>query len=138
MLFARCSEIMPRLTYFSTQGRQMEIAERGLDLENRAYYITVSLQWWLMIRLELFASILILGIALFAAGFRNSVKPSKIGVVLTYALSGKSLFLLLTATVLIFILVTQLFCKQLCSVEYNINLEYFNQLKSYKPLQHKK
>ncbi|KAJ3898403.1 multidrug resistance-associated ABC transporter [Lentinula edodes] len=77
---------------FRIEGRQMEIAERGLDLENRAYYITVSLQWWLMIRLELFASILILGIALFAAGFRNSVNPSKIGVVLTYALSVTQLF----------------------------------------------
>ncbi|KAJ3847227.1 multidrug resistance-associated ABC transporter [Lentinula lateritia] len=78
---------------YRIEGRQMDIAERGLDLENRAYYITVSLQWWLMIRLELFASILILGIALFATGFRNSVNPSKIGVVLTYALSGKLLFL---------------------------------------------
>ncbi|GAW10561.1 multidrug resistance-associated ABC transporter [Lentinula edodes] len=80
------------LRAFRIEGRQMEIAERGLDLENRAYYITVSLQWWLMIRLELFASILILGIALFAAGFRNSVNPSKIGVVLTYALSVTQLF----------------------------------------------
>ncbi|KAJ4474310.1 multidrug resistance-associated ABC transporter [Lentinula aciculospora] len=76
---------------YRLQNRSMKTAELGLDLENRAYYITVSLQWWLMIRLELFASIVILGIALFAAGFRNSVNPSKIGVVLTYTLQEMSM-----------------------------------------------
>lgn len=57
-------------------------------MENQAYYITITLQWWLIIRLDLFASTVIFGIALFAAGFRNSVNPAKTGVVLTYALSG--------------------------------------------------
>ena len=57
-------------------------------MENRAYYMTVAIQQWLGIRLDLLGNILILGIALFASGFRKSVNPSKIGVVLSYTLSS--------------------------------------------------
>lgn len=59
-------------------------------MENRAYYMTVAIQQWLGIRLDLLGNTLILGIALFAAGFRTTVNPSKIGVVLSYTLSSKS------------------------------------------------
>lgn len=58
-------------------------------MENRAYYLTISIQRWLSIRLDLFGNILILGIGLFAAGFRHTVDPSKIGVVLSYTMGGK-------------------------------------------------
>lgn len=58
-------------------------------MENRAYYLTISIQRWLSIRLDLFGNILILGIGLFAAGFRRTVDPSKIGVVLSYTMSSK-------------------------------------------------
>ncbi|KAE9399630.1 multidrug resistance-associated ABC transporter [Gymnopus androsaceus JB14] len=44
------------------------------------------------IRLDLLGNILILGIALFAAGFRTTVNPSKIGVVLSYTLSITQVF----------------------------------------------
>ncbi|KAJ3794827.1 multidrug resistance-associated ABC transporter [Lentinula aff. detonsa] len=73
---------------YRIENHSMKTAEMGLDLENRAYYITVALQWWLMIRLQLFASTMILGIGLFAVGFRNSVNPSTIGVLLSYTLNG--------------------------------------------------
>ena len=63
-----------------------------MDLENRAYYMTIAIQRWLSVRLDLFGNFLILGIALFAAGFRNTVNPSKIGVVLSYSLSSTFLF----------------------------------------------
>ncbi|KAK7682821.1 hypothetical protein QCA50_014205 [Cerrena zonata] len=56
-------------------------------MENRAYYMTISIQRWLSVRLDILGNILILGIALFAAGFRKTVDPSKIGVVLSYTLS---------------------------------------------------
>ena len=62
-------------------------------MENRAYYMTVSIQRWLSIRLDLFGNILVLGIALFAAGFRQTVNPAKVGVVLSYTLSSKHLVL---------------------------------------------
>lgn len=50
--------------------------------------MTISIQRWLAVRLDLFGNVLILGIAIFAAGFRKTVEPSKIGVVLTYTLGG--------------------------------------------------
>lgn len=67
----------------------MSTAEHGLDLENRAYYMTVAIQRWLSVRLDFLGNLLILGIALFAAGFRKTVDPSKIGVVLSYTLSSE-------------------------------------------------
>ena len=69
------------------QEQFIKNADDGLDLENRAYYMTVAIQQWLAVRLDFFGNILVLGIALFAAGFRATVDPSKIGVVLSYTLS---------------------------------------------------
>jgi hypothetical protein len=53
--------------------------------------MTVSIQRWLAIRLDFFGNILILGICLFASGFRHSTNPAKIGVVLSYTLGSKFL-----------------------------------------------
>jgi hypothetical protein len=64
------------------QDRAIKDADYGLDQENRAYYMTVAIQRWLGVRLDFFGNMLILGIALFAAGFRNTVNPSKIGTCL--------------------------------------------------------
>jgi hypothetical protein len=50
--------------------------------------MTISIQRWLAVRLDLFANILILGIGLFAAGFRHTINPAKVGVVLSYTLSS--------------------------------------------------
>ena len=71
------------------QNRAVKDAEGGLDLENRAYYMTISIQRWLTLRLDLLGNILVLGIALFAAGYRHTIDPAKIGVVLSYTLSSK-------------------------------------------------
>ena len=62
------------------QNEAIASAEHGLDLENRAYYMTITLQRWLGVRLDLFGSVLILGIGLFATGLRFQVNPSKIGM----------------------------------------------------------
>lgn len=77
---------------YREQERFVTGAEYGLDLENRAYYMTVAIQRWLSVRLDFLGNLLILGIALFAAGFRKSVDPSKIGVVLSYTLSITQVF----------------------------------------------
>ena len=66
----------------------MTTSNQGLDQENRAYYMTIAIQRWLAVRLDILGNSLILGIGLFAAGFRNTVDPSKIGVVLSYTLSS--------------------------------------------------
>ena len=70
----------------------MKRAEQGLDQENRAYYMTTSISRWFSVRLDFFGNLLILGIALFAAGLRRSVNPAKIGVVLSYTLNSKYLW----------------------------------------------
>jgi hypothetical protein len=51
--------------------------------------MTNSIQEWLGIRVDFFGNLLVFGIALFACGFRTTVSPSKIGVVLSYTLSSK-------------------------------------------------
>ena len=73
---------------YREQARSVQDAETGLDLENRAYYMTISIQRWLAVRLDLFGNILIFGIALFAVGFRRTVNPAMVGVVLSYTLSS--------------------------------------------------
>jgi ATP-binding cassette, subfamily C (CFTR/MRP), member 1 len=50
--------------------------------------MTIAIQRWLGIRLDFFGNILILGIALFAAAFRDTVNPSKIGAWLDRDLSS--------------------------------------------------
>ncbi|KAF5310093.1 hypothetical protein D9619_010353 [Psilocybe cf. subviscida] len=77
---------------YRNQERSIKDAEHGLDMENRAYYMTIAIQRWLAVRLDLFGNILIFGIGLFAAGFRHSVSPAKIGVVLSYTLSITQIF----------------------------------------------
>lgn len=69
----------------------MEEAQRGLDMENRAYYMTMSIQRWLGVRLDMLGNVLVLGIVFFSAGRRNHVEPSMIGVVLSYTLNSKPL-----------------------------------------------
>jgi len=53
--------------------------------------MTQAIQRWLLLRLDFFGNLLLLGIALFAAGTsKGQIDPSKVGVVLTYTLSSKS------------------------------------------------
>ncbi|KAJ7827858.1 multidrug resistance-associated ABC transporter [Mycena olivaceomarginata] len=91
-LYASYTETLTGLSTIRAYREQepaIQSAEQGLDLENRAYFMTITLQLWLGLRLDLFGNLLILGIGLFAAGFRNTVDPSKIGVVLSYTLSNR-------------------------------------------------
>ncbi|KAG6889349.1 hypothetical protein C0992_005577 [Termitomyces sp. T32_za158] len=90
VLYGSYSETLTGLSTIRAYGGQKSSivhAENGVDLENRAYYMTISIQRWLSVRLDLFGNILILGIALFAAGYRHSVNPAKVGVVLSYTLA---------------------------------------------------
>ncbi|KAJ7054729.1 multidrug resistance-associated ABC transporter [Mycena amicta] len=94
-LYASYTETLTGLSTiraYREQPDSIKHAEHGLDMENRAYLMTITLQLWLSLRLDIFGNVLILGIALFAAGFRTSVNPSKIGVVLSYSLSITQVF----------------------------------------------
>ncbi|KAJ7607370.1 multidrug resistance-associated ABC transporter [Roridomyces roridus] len=99
-LYASYSETLTGLSTiraYREQAVAIQTAEHGLDLENRAYIMTITLQTWLGLRLDIFGNLLILGIALFAAGFRNTVSPSKTGVVLSYTLAITQTFSQLVA-----------------------------------------
>ncbi|KAF8815566.1 multidrug resistance-associated ABC transporter [Phlegmacium glaucopus] len=88
ILYGSYSETLTGLSTIRAYREQAD-ADQGLDMENRAYLMTVSMQRWLAVRLDFFGNVLVLGIALFAAGFRTSVNPAKIGVVLTYTLGSR-------------------------------------------------
>ncbi|KAL0562480.1 hypothetical protein V5O48_019607, partial [Marasmius crinis-equi] len=77
---------------YGEQNRAIRDAERGLDMENRAYYMTITIQRWLGVRLDLLGNVLVFGIAMFASGFRKSANPANIGVVLTYTMSVTQIF----------------------------------------------
>ncbi|KAH7103875.1 ATP-dependent bile acid permease [Auriculariales sp. MPI-PUGE-AT-0066] len=62
--------------------------ENAMDVQNRAHYMNIAIARWLNMRLNFFASVLILGITLFAAGQRESVNPAKVGIVLTYSIGA--------------------------------------------------
>ncbi|KAH8823225.1 multidrug resistance-associated ABC transporter [Flagelloscypha sp. PMI_526] len=88
-LYAEVTESMTGLSTIRAYAREADSireADEGQDMQNRAYFITFSIQRWLSVCLDTFGNILVLGIGLFAAGFRSSVNPAKIGNVLGYTL----------------------------------------------------
>ncbi|KAJ7284355.1 multidrug resistance-associated ABC transporter [Mycena rebaudengoi] len=94
-LYASFSETLTGLATiraYRVQDSAIKDAEAGLDLENRAYLMTITLQQWLAVRLDVLANLLLFGIGLFAAGLRNSVEPSKVGVVRSYSLGITQIF----------------------------------------------
>ena len=95
------------------QNRCVKEAEHGLDMQNRAYLMTISMQRWLAVRLDLFGNILVLGIGLFAAGFRTTVNPAKIGVVLSYTLASRFIpnFIVCLLILYCYFKVTQTLCE---------------------------
>ncbi|KAI0085949.1 multidrug resistance-associated ABC transporter [Irpex rosettiformis] len=99
--YAAYSETLTGLSTVRAYGMQNHFitrSETGFDLENRAYYMTISIQRWLGVRLDFLGNTLILGIALFGVGFRNTVDPSKIGVILSYTLTITQVFSELVST----------------------------------------
>ncbi|KAL8287248.1 hypothetical protein RQP46_003700 [Phenoliferia psychrophenolica] len=83
---------MASVRAYRSQNVFVTNTEKSIDDQNQAYYLTVTLQRWLGVRLDFLGNILILGIALFGVGFRDTVSPSKLGVVLTYSLSVTQVF----------------------------------------------
>ncbi|KAJ1301602.1 hypothetical protein OPQ81_008850 [Rhizoctonia solani] len=67
-------------------GRFREENRRRMDIENRAYWLTVTNQRWLGIRLDFLGSILTFCVAILAVAARFSLSPSQIGVALSYIL----------------------------------------------------
>ncbi|KAJ7039616.1 ABC transporter [Mycena alexandri] len=66
--------------------------ERLVDTENRAYWLTVTNQRWLGVRLDFLGSLLTFIVSMLAVGARFTVSPSQTGVVLAYILSVQQAF----------------------------------------------
>ncbi|CAE6453958.1 unnamed protein product, partial [Rhizoctonia solani] len=67
-------------------GRFREEHRKRMDIENRAYWLTVTNQRWLGIRLDFLGAILTFCVAILAVAARFSLSPSQIGVALSYIL----------------------------------------------------
>ncbi|KAG8707593.1 hypothetical protein FRC11_007314, partial [Ceratobasidium sp. 423] len=67
-------------------GRFREENRRRMDIENRAYWLTVTNQRWLGIRLDVLGTVLTFCVAILAVAARFSLSPSQIGVALSYIL----------------------------------------------------
>ncbi|KAL1687601.1 P-loop containing nucleoside triphosphate hydrolase protein [Schizophyllum commune] len=96
---------LPTIRAYASQDRFITRSEQGQDRQNKATYVSISIQAWLTVRLDLFGNMqvwqlhegihsltllsLILGTALFAAGFRKSVEPAKIGAIISYCLPNQ-------------------------------------------------
>ncbi len=83
---------MASVRAYRAQQQFTDKTERAIDEQNSAFYMTVTLQCWLGIRLEALGNLLVLAICLLGVGLRDTLSPSKIGVVLTYSLSVTSVF----------------------------------------------
>ncbi|OXG54431.1 cadmium ion transporter [Cryptococcus neoformans Th84] len=76
-------------------GKQSVFERRmqdAINAEGRAYILTLVIQRWLGVRLDLSANLFILLIAIFGVVFRDTVNASSFGVVFSYALSAAALF----------------------------------------------
>ncbi|KAF0367633.1 ABC transporter [Gigaspora margarita] len=94
-LYAHFSETLtglPTIRAYREQERFLRNNEKFLDIENRAYFLTICVQRWLSMRLETIANLLIFFASLFSIVFRFSVVPSITGLVLSYALQVTGTF----------------------------------------------
>ncbi|KZW02976.1 multidrug resistance-associated ABC transporter [Exidia glandulosa HHB12029] len=90
VLYAGFSEALNGLgtiRAYRAENRFIRDSEKKLDSENRSYFITIVVQRWLAVRMDILSNILVLGIGIIAVGLRTSTNPSNIGIVLTYTLS---------------------------------------------------
>ncbi|KAJ4489677.1 ABC transporter [Lentinula edodes] len=94
-LYSHFSESMSGLTtiraYGETERFQKENAAR-INLENRAYWLTVTNQRWLSVRLDFLGSLMVFAVAILAVGTRTSISPAETGVVLSYMLVVQQAF----------------------------------------------
>lgn len=94
-LYSHFSESLSGLATIRAYGesdRFLVENRKRVDIENRAYWLTVTNQRWLGIRLDLMGILLTLVVALLTVGTRFSISPSQTGVVLSYIISVQQAF----------------------------------------------
>ncbi|TFK72957.1 ABC transporter [Pluteus cervinus] len=94
-LYAHFSESLSGLAtiraYQETERFRIENEER-IDIENRAYWLTVTNQRWLGIRLDFLGALLTFTVAMLTVGTRFTISPAQTGLVLSYILSVQQAF----------------------------------------------
>ncbi|KAG1899413.1 ABC transporter [Suillus fuscotomentosus] len=86
-LYSHFSESLSGLTTIRAYGEFDRFRAENtqlIDVENRAYWLTVANQRWLGIRLDFLGSLLTLAVALLTVGIRFSISPGQTGVTLSY------------------------------------------------------
>ncbi|GAA5984896.1 hypothetical protein JCM11641_003618 [Rhodosporidiobolus odoratus] len=94
-LYAHFGETLSGMATVRAYGETEKFLKQNeayIDLEDRAYFLTVINQRWLGLRLDFFGSCLTFAVAMFGVGTRTSVTPSQTGLVLSYILSISQAF----------------------------------------------
>ncbi|KAL7425014.1 hypothetical protein Q5752_000701 [Cryptotrichosporon argae] len=94
-IYTSFGEQLSGLSVIRAFGRQSAFERKlqhAVNEECKAYIVTLTIQRWLGVRLDFYSNALVLLIAIFGTLERNTINPSKLGVVLTYTLSTASVF----------------------------------------------
>ncbi|KAG1785703.1 ABC transporter [Suillus plorans] len=86
-LYSHFSESLSGLTTIRAYGEFDRFRVENIqliDVENRAYWLTVVNQRWLAMRLDFLGALLTLAVALLTVGIRFSISPGQTGVTLSY------------------------------------------------------
>ncbi|KZT73163.1 hypothetical protein DAEQUDRAFT_808686 [Daedalea quercina L-15889] len=94
-LYSHFSESLSGLATIRAYGetqRFLEENQKRVDIENRAYWLTVTNQRWLGIRLDFLGILLTFVVAILSVASRYTISPSQMGVVLSYIISVQQAF----------------------------------------------
>ncbi|KIP05008.1 hypothetical protein PHLGIDRAFT_14797, partial [Phlebiopsis gigantea 11061_1 CR5-6] len=94
-LYSHFSESLSGLATIRAYGEQerfLKDNQKRVDVENRAYWLTVTNQRWLGIRLDFLGILLTFVVAILTVGTRFSISPSQTGVTLSYIISVQQAF----------------------------------------------
>ncbi|KAH9928634.1 ABC transporter [Fomitopsis serialis] len=94
-LYSHFSESLSGLATIRAYGetsRFLADNRKRVDIENRAYWLTVTNQRWLGIRLDMMGIILTFVVAILSVASRYTISPSQMGVVLSYIISVQQAF----------------------------------------------
>lgn len=94
-LYAHFSESLSGLSTIRAYGEGERFRlenERRLDVENRAYWLTVANQRWLGIRLDFMGIALAFCVSILVVATRFSISPAQTGLALSYILSVQQAF----------------------------------------------
>ncbi|KAG6909964.1 hypothetical protein DXG01_014233 [Tephrocybe rancida] len=94
-LYSHFSESLSGLATIRAYGESERFRldnEARVDVENRAYWLTVTNQRWLGIRLDFLGALLTFIVSMLAVGTRFTISPAQTGLVLSYILSVQQAF----------------------------------------------